>query len=294
MRPSQPPAAVRQLPRASRRQPDPVHRQPQCVRSTVSQSQRTRSSLSGICAESRSSAPGTCFQPGMRLSGGNHATFSGTLPTLGFSLDLLAADVYPTTFGFPAQSGVPMNVIHTSPFSPDQRPGRSHRSFSAGVWAAHTASRRPTRARAMPPRRRVYKWTGHDRRRPIHLRTPVSAPVVLQTEESWLGKMGLSRKEGRRQMDPTRKTQLREEFGLINAWQALHEGEDLPQTLRWTSNKSAPFHCRNDQQRRRAGPDRDPQPVCRPMPCTKESQKARWISRPVTRSSASSTATSQS
>jgi hypothetical protein len=36
---------------------------------------------------------------------------------------------------------------------------------------------------------------------------------------------------------------LRTEFGLINAWQVLHPNQDLPQTLRWTGNRTAPYHC---------------------------------------------------
>lgn len=33
------------------------------------------------------------------------------------------------------------------------------------------------------------------------------------------------------------QTRLRREFGLVNAWQALHPNENLPQTLRWSSNR---------------------------------------------------------
>lgn len=36
---------------------------------------------------------------------------------------------------------------------------------------------------------------------------------------------------------------LRKEFGLINSWQALHPNTNLPQTLRWSSDKSKPYHC---------------------------------------------------
>jgi endonuclease/exonuclease/phosphatase family metal-dependent hydrolase len=36
---------------------------------------------------------------------------------------------------------------------------------------------------------------------------------------------------------------MRTEFGLINAWQVLHPNQDLPQTLRWTGNRAAPYHC---------------------------------------------------
>ena len=36
---------------------------------------------------------------------------------------------------------------------------------------------------------------------------------------------------------------LRKDFGLINSWQAIHPNRSLPQTLRWTGNKNAPYHC---------------------------------------------------
>lgn len=36
---------------------------------------------------------------------------------------------------------------------------------------------------------------------------------------------------------------LRREFGLINAWQALHPNTNLPQTLRWNKAPTKPYHC---------------------------------------------------
>ena len=36
---------------------------------------------------------------------------------------------------------------------------------------------------------------------------------------------------------------LRTEFGLVNAWQALHPNESLPQTLRWSGNLTTAYHC---------------------------------------------------
>jgi len=36
---------------------------------------------------------------------------------------------------------------------------------------------------------------------------------------------------------------LQSELGLINAWQHLHPNDDPPQTLRWTGNKTTPYHC---------------------------------------------------
>lgn len=36
---------------------------------------------------------------------------------------------------------------------------------------------------------------------------------------------------------------FQDELGLKNAWQALHPGEPLPQTLRWSRNKVVRYHC---------------------------------------------------
>ena len=36
---------------------------------------------------------------------------------------------------------------------------------------------------------------------------------------------------------------LRRKFGLVNAWQAIHPNTNLTQTLRWSKNKEAPYHC---------------------------------------------------
>jgi endonuclease/exonuclease/phosphatase family metal-dependent hydrolase len=36
---------------------------------------------------------------------------------------------------------------------------------------------------------------------------------------------------------------FRDELDLTNAWQAMHPEEPLPQTLRWSGNKTVPYHC---------------------------------------------------
>lgn len=36
---------------------------------------------------------------------------------------------------------------------------------------------------------------------------------------------------------------LANEFGLINCWQTLHPDQPLAQTLRWTGNRTIPYHC---------------------------------------------------
>jgi endonuclease/exonuclease/phosphatase family metal-dependent hydrolase len=36
---------------------------------------------------------------------------------------------------------------------------------------------------------------------------------------------------------------LRREFNLMSCWQTAHPNQDLAQTLRWTGNPAAPYHC---------------------------------------------------
>jgi endonuclease/exonuclease/phosphatase family metal-dependent hydrolase len=36
---------------------------------------------------------------------------------------------------------------------------------------------------------------------------------------------------------------MRREFNLMSCWQAVHPNRDLAQTLRWSGNPSAPYHC---------------------------------------------------
>lgn len=36
---------------------------------------------------------------------------------------------------------------------------------------------------------------------------------------------------------------LESEFGLTNSWQSINPNSNLPQTLRWSGNKKAPYHC---------------------------------------------------
>ena len=48
---------------------------------------------------------------------------------------------------------------------------------------------------------------------------------------------------------PTRKgelaiqARLADEFGLVNCWQAANPGRPPDQTLRWTGNRTTPYHC---------------------------------------------------
>jgi endonuclease/exonuclease/phosphatase family metal-dependent hydrolase len=36
---------------------------------------------------------------------------------------------------------------------------------------------------------------------------------------------------------------LRDELNAVNTWQHLHPDQELPQTLRWSGNKTMPYHC---------------------------------------------------
>jgi endonuclease/exonuclease/phosphatase family metal-dependent hydrolase len=39
------------------------------------------------------------------------------------------------------------------------------------------------------------------------------------------------------------QARLADEFGLLNCWQAANPGRPLCQTLRWTGNRTVPYHC---------------------------------------------------
>jgi hypothetical protein len=43
--------------------------------------------------------------------------------------------------------------------------------------------------------------------------------------------------------DLTILTRLRDEFGLVSAWQAANPSSRLPQTLRWAKDPLTPYHC---------------------------------------------------
>ena len=46
-----------------------------------------------------------------------------------------------------------------------------------------------------------------------------------------------------RMRDHAVQQRLRDEFGLVNAWDALHPRMQPAQTLRWTGDRSVPYHC---------------------------------------------------
>lgn len=39
------------------------------------------------------------------------------------------------------------------------------------------------------------------------------------------------------------QARLADEFGLINCWQSANPNQPLPQTLRWTRDRTIPYHC---------------------------------------------------
>lgn len=39
------------------------------------------------------------------------------------------------------------------------------------------------------------------------------------------------------------QARLADEFGLVNCWQAANPNQPLSQTLRWTGNRTIPYHC---------------------------------------------------
>lgn len=45
------------------------------------------------------------------------------------------------------------------------------------------------------------------------------------------------------QNQPRLMARFQRELGLMNCWQMANPNQDLPQTLRWSSNKALPFHC---------------------------------------------------
>ncbi|MCO6456481.1 MAG: endonuclease/exonuclease/phosphatase family protein [Pirellulaceae bacterium] len=45
------------------------------------------------------------------------------------------------------------------------------------------------------------------------------------------------------QKDLEIQARLRDQFGLMNCWQAANEGKYLAQTLRWTRSPETPYHC---------------------------------------------------
>ncbi|MGG6294973.1 hypothetical protein ACQ4M4_11150 [Leptolyngbya sp. AN02str] len=50
-------------------------------------------------------------------------------------------------------------------------------------------------------------------------------------------------KESRNDNDLWLLERLRKEFGLMSCWQAANPNRDLPQTLRWSQDKTVPYHC---------------------------------------------------
>jgi hypothetical protein len=39
------------------------------------------------------------------------------------------------------------------------------------------------------------------------------------------------------------QARLADEFGVVNCWQSANPDLPLPQTLRWTGDRTIPYHC---------------------------------------------------
>jgi endonuclease/exonuclease/phosphatase family metal-dependent hydrolase len=46
-----------------------------------------------------------------------------------------------------------------------------------------------------------------------------------------------------RKQDLAIQARLADEFGLLNCWQTANPDQPLPQTLRWTGDRTIPYHC---------------------------------------------------
>lgn len=49
--------------------------------------------------------------------------------------------------------------------------------------------------------------------------------------------------ESLQQNQPKLMARFQHELGLMNCWQMANPNQNLPQTLRWSNNKTLPFHC---------------------------------------------------
>lgn len=58
------------------------------------------------------------------------------------------------------------------------------------------------------------------------------------TVSNWTGLVPPVKKQ-----DLAIQTRLSEEFGLLNCWQEANPSQPLHQTLRWTRNRTFPYHC---------------------------------------------------
>lgn len=71
-----------------------------------------------------------------------------------------------------------------------------------------------------------------------------SAPMILAGD--WKLTVGVRQPDEPLQNRPGELQlldRLREKFGLVSAWQAVHPEDWLPQTLRWARDPTPPYHC---------------------------------------------------
>jgi len=97
----------------------------------------------------------------------------------------------------------------------------------------------------------------------IHAKSPSPYPPVVAKILDCIGRawdgttplilagdfnMTMARRQARETLKNVRAEidilkRMHDEFGVVNAWQALHPDVDLPQTLRWSNDPKLPFHC---------------------------------------------------
>ena len=77
----------------------------------------------------------------------------------------------------------------------------------------------------------------------IHARVPTTAPVVIGGDFN-LASLGERLASETLPHDKRESAALAtfRSLGFVVAWRDLHEGQPLPQTLRWTGNTATPFH----------------------------------------------------
>jgi endonuclease/exonuclease/phosphatase family metal-dependent hydrolase len=82
------------------------------------------------------------------------------------------------------------------------------------------------------------------RRRDVDLRHAAAADLILGGDFNVAVGYRQSR-EGRTISRREREIleRLSEEFHLVSCWQAANPGRPLAQTLRWSANRTTPYHC---------------------------------------------------
>ena len=76
----------------------------------------------------------------------------------------------------------------------------------------------------------------------IQTQVPVGADVIIGGDFNIA--LGVRHPtEAMQQQHPKVMARFRRELGLMNCWQMANPNRDLPQTLRWGTDKTKPYHC---------------------------------------------------